>query len=79
MQKFVAELSSPVDKAAFEKSWQVDTLSSAKPKVEFVFDGRRVSAAIDSDSSNQWPSANFHQTFSAAIRRLDRACNIRWL
>jgi hypothetical protein len=57
----------------------VDTLSSAKPKVEFVFDGRRVSAAIDSDSSNQWPSANFHQTFSAAIRRLDRACNIRWL
>jgi hypothetical protein len=28
---------------------------------------------------NPWPSARFHQTFSSAVRRLNGACNIRWL
>ena len=79
MQRFMAELSSPVDKAAFEKSWHSDPALSPGPKVEFVFVGQTVSAVVHSDFAGQWPSAAFHETFNAAIRRLNRACNIRWL
>jgi hypothetical protein len=80
MQRFVAELSSPVEKIAFERSWHSDqSLDDKQPKVEFAFTGCRVSAVIHSGLSDQWPSASFHRTFSAAIRRLDGACNIRWL
>jgi hypothetical protein len=80
MQRFVAELSSPIDKAEFERSWHSDpSLDSKESKVEFAFVGRRVSAVVYSNTSDQWPSASFHLTFSAAIRRLDRVCNIRWL
>jgi hypothetical protein len=80
MQRLVAELSNLVEKTEFERSWQSDqTLNDAQPKVEFAFDGRRVSVVIHSDVSTQWPSANFHKTFSAAIRRVDGVCNIRWL
>jgi hypothetical protein len=80
MQRFVAELSTPIEKADFEKSWHSDqSLRGKRPMVEFTFAGRRVSAVIDSDSSEHWASASFYQTFSAAIRRIDRACNIRWL
>ncbi len=80
MQRFVAELSSVIDNAEFARSWHGEpSISPGGPKVEFVFAGRRVSAAIHSDPSNQWPSASFRQSFSAAIRRLDRACNIRWI
>ena len=80
MQRFVAELSTGIDKVEFERSWRSDgSLNDKQPKVEFTFDGRRVSAVIDSDSSERWPSASFYRSFSAAIRRIDRACNIRWL
>jgi len=80
MQRFVAELSTGIEKAEFERSWRSDlSLNDKQPKVEFTFDGRRVSAVIDSDSPVRWPSASFYRTFSAAIRRIDRACNIRWL
>jgi hypothetical protein len=80
MQRFVAELSIPIEKTEFERSWQTDqTLNDKQPKVEFVFAGRRVSVVVHSELSDQWPSASFHRTFSAAIRRLDGACNIRWL
>jgi hypothetical protein len=79
MQRFVAELSHPIMRCDFEKSWNSERTLNAEPKVEFVFAGRTVSSVVHSDVSSQWPSANFHQTFSAAIRRLDRACNIRWL
>ena len=79
MQRFVAELSSPVDKIEFERSWHSDPTLSSEPKVEFVFAGQTVSALVHSDTAGKWPSASFHQTFSAAIRRLNHACNIRWL
>ncbi len=80
MQRFVAELSTAIEKAEFERSWCVDQSPDEKqPKVEFKFVGRKVSAVIDSDSLERWPSASFYRAFSAAVRRIDRACNIRWL
>ena len=79
MQRFMAELSTPVDKTAFERSWHSDPALSAQTRVEFVFVGQTVSAVVHSDFSAQWSPASFHETFSAAIRRLNRACNIRWL
>jgi hypothetical protein len=79
MQRFIAELSSTVDKTEFERSWQNDPTLSYEPKVEFVFTGRTVSAVVHSDYAGQWSSASFHETFNAAVRRLNRACNIRWL
>jgi hypothetical protein len=80
MQRLVAELSNPIEKNDFEKSWRSDqSLNDTQPKVEFAFVGRRVSVVIHSDLADQWPSASFHKTFSAAIRRVDGVCNIRWL
>jgi len=79
MQRFMAELSSPIDKVEFEKSWQGDLALKKEPKVEFVFLGQRVSAVVHSECATPWPSAGFHHAFSLAIRRLDRVCNIRWL
>lgn len=80
MQRFVAELSTPIEKADFERSWRSEqSLNDEQSKVVFTFDRRRVSAVIDSDSSERWASVSFYRTFSAAIRRIDRACNIRWL
>jgi hypothetical protein len=80
MQRFVAELSAPIEKADFERSWHCDpSLDEKRPKVDFTFSGRRVSAVIGSDSSEQWAPASFYRTFSAAVRRIDKACNIRWL
>ena len=80
MQRFVAELSTPIEKAEFEKSWHTDpSLSEKQHIVEFTFQGRRVSAVIDSDSPVRWAPAAFYRDFSAAIRRIDRACNVRWL
>jgi len=79
MQRFVAELSSSIEKSEFEKSWHSDPKLHPEPKVEFAFTGRRVSAVVHSDAAHQWPLASFHQTFSAAIRRLNSVCNVRWL
>ena len=79
MQRFVAELSTTIEEVEFQKSWLSDQSLNGQPKVEFTFAGRRISAVIDSDSSNRWLTASFYQVFSAAIRRVDRACNIRWL
>jgi hypothetical protein len=80
MQRFVAELSKAIDRADFEKCWRADPrVTDSNTKVEFVFTGSRVSAAVHSESESPWPSDNFHSTFSAAIRRLDRQCNVRWL
>ena len=80
MQRLVAELSNTIERAEFERSWQSDpSLSDTQPKVEFAFAGRRVSVVIHSNVSDQWPSASFHQSFSAAVRRVDGFCNIRWL
>jgi hypothetical protein len=80
MQRFVAELSTLIEEADFERSWRSDqSLDEKQPKVKFTFAGRRVSALIESDSSERWASSSFYRTFSAAVRRVDHACNIRWL
>jgi hypothetical protein len=79
MQRFVAELSTPIDKTEFERSWHSDPARNPEPKVEFTFAGRRVSVVVHSETTAQWPSGAFHQTFSAAIRRLNGVCNVRWL
>jgi hypothetical protein len=80
MQRFVAELSTPINKSDFEKSWRSDpALQNHPDPVEFTFDDRRVLAIIDSDSEERWATASFYRTFSAAIRRVDSACNVRWL
>ncbi|SPE25754.1 hypothetical protein SBA3_1210027 [Candidatus Sulfopaludibacter sp. SbA3] len=79
MQRFMAELSMPVNKTDFERSWSVNPAIGSEPKVEFAFVGQTVSAIVHSDLAGPWPSASFRQAFSAAIRRLNRACNIRWL
>ena len=79
MQRFMAELSSPVDKTEFEMSWYSDPALHDEPRVEFIFVGQTVSAVVHSDFAGQWPSARFHESFNAAIRRVKRECNIRWL
>ena len=80
MQRFVAELSTAIEQAEFERSWRSNpTPDGERTKVEFTFSGRRVSVVIDSDSAQRWASASFYRTFSAAVRRVDEACNVRWL
>ena len=80
MQRFVAELSMSIEEADFQRSWGSDkTLNDKQPKVIFTFSGRRVSVVIDSDSSERWESSQFYRAFSAAVRRVDHACNVRWL
>jgi len=80
MQRFIAELSASIEKSDFERAWQMDDSGSAEqPDVEFAFAGRRISAVVHTDLSNQWPSASFHERFSATIRRLNTLCNVRWL
>jgi hypothetical protein len=78
MQRFIAELSTAIEEADFERSWCSD-LNDKQPKVKFTFNGRRVSALVDSDSPERWDSSTFYRIFSAAVRRVDHACNIRWL
>ena len=51
MQRFMAELSTPVDKTAFERSWHSDPTRSGQTRVDFVFVGQTVSAVVHSDSS----------------------------
>jgi hypothetical protein len=80
MQRFLAELSAIIDPAAFEKCWHADPgVTGNQAKVQFVFAGSRVTAAVDCGLAQPWPSASFHSTFSAAIRRIDPRCNVRWL
>jgi hypothetical protein len=80
MQRFVAELSTAIEEADFERSWCGDqSLNNKQPKVKFTFNGRRVSAVVDPDSLERWASSSFYRTFSAAVRRVDQACNVRWL
>jgi hypothetical protein len=79
MQRFVALLSTPIDKSEFETSWNGDAALHGGRKVEFDFTGQRVSVVVHSDPSTQWASASFHSSFSSVIRRLDRVCNVRWL
>lgn len=80
MQRFIAELSTAIGEEDFERSWRSDqSLNDKQLNVKFTFAGRRVSALVDSDSLERWASSSFYRTFSAAVRRIDHSCNIRWL
>jgi len=79
MQRFVAELSNLIDKDAFDKCWQSDCIANPNYSVDFGFDGRRVSIRIESTQADRWGSASFQRTFSGAVRRVDQACNVRWI
>jgi hypothetical protein len=79
MQRFMAKLSSVMDQMEFEKSWNSNPAVTAEPRVEFIFAGTTISALVHSENGKSWPLVGFHQIFSAAVRRLDGACNIRWL
>jgi len=80
MQRFIAELSTAIGEEAFERSWRSDqSLEDKQSHVKFTFTGRRVSAVVDSDLAERWASSSFYRSFSAAVRRVDHSCNIRWL
>lgn len=80
MQRFVAILSTPIEELAFERSWRSDqAFNDKQPSVKFTFSGSRVMAVIDSDSPERWATSSFYRSFSAAVRRVDNGCNIRWL
>jgi len=80
MQRFVAELSTAIGEEDFEKSWRSDpSLNPEQLNAKFTFTGRRISAVYDSKSSERWAAPSFYRTFSAAVRRIDHSCNIRWL
>lgn len=80
MQRFIAVLSNGVQQEAFTKSWLAEsTHDHPRTGVTFTFAGCRVTAVVNPDMSAPWTSASFHQAFSAAIRRVDSACNVRWI
>ena len=79
MQRFIAELSSAIEKADFESSWQSEASARADQKVDFAFHGRRVSATIHSENDNRWESQSFRRAFSSVIRRINANCNVRWI
>ena len=56
MQRFVAELSTPIAKADFEKSWASDEAITIahKPAVDFTFDQCKVLAIIHSNGAERW-------------------------
>ena len=79
MQRFIAELSSAIEKAEFDSSWQSEASARADLKVDFAFHGRRVSATIHSETDNTWESQSFRRAFSGAIRRINADCTVRWI
>jgi hypothetical protein len=80
MQRFVAQLSTPIAQADFERSWASDvSLTANHQPVKFTFDVCKVLAVIDTENAERWACDSFYRTFSAAIRRVDRTCNIRWV
>jgi hypothetical protein len=79
MQMFLAEVSNPIEKADFERSWGNDSAINPNLKVTFLFTGRKISATVESGTEDRWQSEDFHRTFASAVRRIDRNCNIRWL
>ena len=79
MQRFIAELSSLIDKVAFDNSWQSDCVANPNYSVDFGFVGRRISITIESAQAERWGSVSFQRTFSSAVRRVDHNCNVRWI
>jgi hypothetical protein len=80
MQRFVAELTHLIDKGLFDGAWKIESAAlHSAVKVDFGFQGRRVSATVHSEPCDQWKAESFRKTFSIVVRRLDGTCNIRWL
>jgi hypothetical protein len=79
MQRFIGELSTLINKDAFDESWRSDCLANPNYCVAFGFTDRRVSITIESTQVDRWGSASFQRTFSDAIRRVDHLCNVRWI
>ena len=79
MQKFIAEVSNVIDQDAFEKSWQSDPTINPNFKVDFGFTDRRILITVESRVEGRWQSDSFYDTFSSAVRRVDRKCNVKWL
>lgn len=79
MQRFIAELSSPINENAFDESWRSDSAANPNYSVAFGFAGRRVSITIESKLADRWGSVSFQRTFSNAVRRVDQMCNVRWI
>ena len=79
MQVFIAELSTQIDPAEFEKSWNSREAENPFLKVDFAFTGQRVSMKLEPGPEGRWPSESVHKSFSSAVRRVDRNCNIRWI
>lgn len=79
MQRFIAELSSPINETAFDESWRRDCVANPNYSVAFGFTGRRISITIESALADRWGSTAFQRTFSNAVRRVDHLCNVRWI
>jgi urease accessory protein UreF len=79
MQRFIAELSSLINKDAFDESWRRDCVANPNYSVAFGFVGRRISITIESALADRWGSASFQRAFSNAVRRVDHLCNVRWI
>jgi hypothetical protein len=79
MQRFIAELSSPINETAFDESWRSDCIANPNYCVAFGFAGRRVSITIESKLADRWGTVSFQRTFSNAVRRVDQLCNVRWI
>jgi hypothetical protein len=79
MQRFIAELSSLIDKEAFDNSWLSDRVANPIYSVAFGFVGRRISITIESAQADRWGTVSFQRTFSSAVRRVDHNCNVRWI
>ena len=79
MQRLIAELSRVIEKAEFDRSWQSEASARTELKVDFAFDGRRVSATIHSETDSPWDSQSFRRAFSRVIRRINASCYVRWI
>ena len=79
MQMFIAETSKNIDRAGFERFWQISSTTNPAFKVAFGFAGNRISAKVESSNENRWQSDDFHRAFSSVVRLVDQSCNIRWI
>ena len=64
MQRFIAELSSMIDKDAFDRCWQSDCVANPNYSVEFGFDGRRVSISVESTQARVSPQDQYESLYT---------------
>jgi hypothetical protein len=79
MQRFIAELSNPMDQCQVEVAWKSCSGTHRSGNIVFDVRGPRVTIVIDSKVDERWPTDDFYRTFTKAVRGLDKHCNIRWL